>query len=78
MIGRLGRFRDELVGFLLVARAELLEDIDRTGIAVEVTKTGLVRCERCWTHRPDVGANGLCQKCVAALAATGKVPATGS
>jgi isoleucyl-tRNA synthetase len=78
VIERLGRFRDELVGFLLVARAELVEDVDSSGIRVEVTKTALVRCERCWTHRPDVGANGLCQKCVAALAATGKTAETSS
>jgi isoleucyl-tRNA synthetase len=76
VVARLERFRDELVGLLLVARAELVEDVDATGVAVQVSRTAFPRCERCWTHRPDVAADGasagLCGRCVTALAAAGR------
>jgi len=43
---------------------------------VEVGVTALAKCERCWTHRPDVAAEGarigLCAKCVGALEAAGR------
>ena len=70
VIARLGRFGDELVGFLLVARAELVEAAGSHELTVEVGKTALAKCERCWTHRPDV-AGGLCGRCLAALATRG-------
>ena len=70
-IARLERFRDELIGFLLVARAELVEDVDAGAPRVTVQKTALPRCERCWTHRPDVDASGVCGRCRALLASRG-------
>jgi isoleucyl-tRNA synthetase len=76
VVERLERFREELVGLLLVARAEVIEDVDAGGLTVEVTRSVLPRCDRCWTHRPDVAADGptagLCDRCVAALAAAGR------
>jgi isoleucyl-tRNA synthetase len=44
------------------------------GAAIEArgAKTTLAKCERCWTYRRDVGADGVCARCVAALAATGR------
>jgi isoleucyl-tRNA synthetase len=74
VIARLSRFGDELIGFLLVARAELVEAAGAHEMAVEVRKTSLPKCERCWTHRPDVGPDGLCSRCVRAVAARGVSP----
>ncbi|NOT32539.1 MAG: isoleucine--tRNA ligase [Candidatus Eisenbacteria bacterium] len=72
-IARLAQLGGELLGFLLVARAELIEDLDATDVRVEVQKTSLPRCERCWTHRPDVddtpGQAALCSRCNRVLAA---------
>jgi isoleucyl-tRNA synthetase len=77
IVERLGRYRDELVGFLMVARAELDEEAGRHDLAVEIRRTALPRCDRCWTHRPDVRPRDegamLCERCVAALAARGGV-----
>jgi len=74
VVQRLGRFRDELVGFLLVARAEIVEDVDAGAIRVMVHRTAFTKCERCWNHRPDVDTEGLCGRCRDALAKRG--PAT--
>jgi len=79
VVARLEHFREELVGLLLVARAEVVEDVDAVGIAVEVAQTAFPRCDRCWTHRPDVAPDGptagLCGRCVEALAAVGRTTA---
>ena len=73
---RLAPYHDELAGFLLVARATVRAAEDGAEPRVEVTRTALARCERCWTYRADVraegGAPGLCARCEAALAATGR------
>jgi isoleucyl-tRNA synthetase len=70
VVERLGRFRDELVGFLLVARAEIVEDVDAKQLTATVHPTTFKRCERCWTHRPDVDPSGLCARCRGVLART--------
>ena len=74
VVQRLGRFRDELVGFLLVARAEIVEDVDAGAIRVMVHRTAFTKCERYWNHRPDVDTEGPCGRCRDALAKRG--PAT--
>ena len=71
VVARLERFRDELVGFLLVARAEIVEDVDSAGLTVTVHPTAFKRCDRCWTHRPDVDPAGLCGRCREVLARLG-------
>ena len=73
---RLVAYGGELEGLLLVAgvgvgggRAVGAEP----AIGVKVTKTPHLKCERCWTYRPDVAPDGpergLCARCVAVLAA---------
>jgi isoleucyl-tRNA synthetase len=73
VVARLAHYRDELVSFLLVARAQVIEEGGRHVLGVEVTRTTLRKCERCWTHRPDVRADGpdagLCDRCTGVLAA---------
>ncbi len=76
LAARLQSYRDELAGFLLVARADVEEDAAAQETRAVVRRTPLPKCERCWTHRADVkrrsrGAS-LCDRCVAALAATGR------
>ena len=43
---------------------------------VGVMRTANRKCDRCWTHRPDVTAEGaragLCARCVTALQAAGR------
>jgi isoleucyl-tRNA synthetase len=72
-------YADELAGFLMVARATVTERDGASELGVEVTRTSYLKCERCWTYRPDVAASGehtgLCARCVAALAATGRTAA---
>ena len=72
VIARLARLGDERLGFLLVARADLVAG-ESPELAVEVRKTSLPKCERCWTHRPDI-SDGVCGRCTAALAARGAGP----
>jgi isoleucyl-tRNA synthetase len=71
VVARLERFRDELVGFLLVARAEIVEDVDAKELTATVHPTTFKRCDRCWTHRPDVDPAGLCARCRGVLARSG-------
>ena len=72
---RLAPYRPELAGFLLVASLTLKPGLEGAEPVASVLKTAFARCERCWTHRPDVATSGphagLCERCVAALAATG-------
>jgi len=79
-IDRFTPYRDELPGFLLVARLELRPGRDGQDPQVTVERTRYARCERCWTYRADVATDGasagLCARCVAVLATTGKT-ATG-
>ena len=69
---RLAPFRDELPGFLLVAAADVVEAPGAAGLEIEARRTDFLKCERCWTHRADVRAEGseprLCGRCVSALA----------
>ncbi len=41
------------------------------GIRVQVSRTDLSRCDRCWRHLPDVNAAGLCGRCDEAVAGQG-------
>ncbi|MBI3538746.1 MAG: isoleucine--tRNA ligase [Candidatus Eisenbacteria bacterium] len=70
-LARLEPYRDELPGFLLVARVTLATGADGREPEVQVARTALARCERCWTHRADVAADGpragLCARCRAVL-----------
>ena len=42
-----------------------------SAVSVEVKRTGLAKCDRCWTYREDVIAEGeragLCARCVEAM-----------
>ncbi len=66
-------YRDELGGFLMVARATLQAEPGLEDIRVEAAKTTWARCDRCWTHRQDVEAQAsgalLCARCVKVLEA---------
>ena len=83
-LDRLAPYHDELTGFLLVAGLSLRKGADGREPEVAVARTAYRRCERCWTHRPDVAGEGphagLCARCVAALAAADRpaVPRTGA
>ncbi len=69
---RLEPYRGELPGFLLVAQVTLDASGTAEGWQVEAAAADPARfrkCERCWMHREDVGANGLCARCTAVLAA---------
>lgn len=71
-IERLSAWSAELAGFLLVAKAELRAGAAGAAPAVEVRRTSLAKCERCWTYRDDVATDGerpgLCARCTGALA----------
>ena len=73
LLERYAPYADELQGFLIVARAGLEGGPDgaEPPIAVRVSRTARKKCERCWTYRDDVGADGLCARCIAALAGRG-------
>ena len=63
-------YREELAGFLMVARIEMVEG---PGAAASVVKTRWLRCARCWTHRADVaGEDGVCGRCERAMQETGR------
>ncbi|MCC6349914.1 MAG: isoleucine--tRNA ligase [Candidatus Eisenbacteria bacterium] len=70
---RLTAWREELASFLIVAGVELRPGAPGAEPVVEVRRTSLAKCERCWTFRSDVAAGGpgpaLCARCVEALAA---------
>ncbi len=74
-LARLRPYADGLPDLLLVAAVSLAEGSagDAT-YAVTVTRTAYGRCDRCWSHRADVGAAGVCGRCAGVLAATGKTP----
>jgi len=70
---RLAGYRDELSGFLIVARAEIIPDPAASEPSVEVRRTRWAKCERCWSYREDVREEGgVCGRCTAALAALTK------
>jgi isoleucyl-tRNA synthetase len=76
---RLSRYREELPAFLLAARVSLVSSSSSDGFTALATRTGLPRCDRCWTYRedvqPDAAGGRLCARCVAALQSA---PAAGS
>jgi hypothetical protein len=72
---RLAGYAAELPGLLLVAEAVL--DPPAGGAPAEPTFSVSAapadparyrKCERCWMHRDDVSADGLCGRCRDALA----------
>ncbi len=69
---RLAPYAGELESFLIVARAAVREGPAGCEPSVEVTRTSLGKCDRCWTYREDVEARtdgaALCSRCVEALA----------
>ena len=75
-VRRLAPYRDELTGFLIVARVQLVEGADGAPPQVSVGRTTAIRCDRCWTYRDDVASAGphagLCSRCDAALTAQGR------
>ena len=81
----LGRLEEELRFVLIVSRASILPPADAPEVAVKTEVEGLSltvsgsdhsKCERCWHHREDVGANpehpGLCLRCVNNVDAEGE------
>jgi isoleucyl-tRNA synthetase len=75
-IDRLAPYRDELPGFLLVASLALQPGRDGQDPQVAVERTRFARCERCWTYRADVAADGvppgLCGRCVGVMNTAGR------
>ena len=70
-IARLEPYRDELAGFLMVARGTLVADSGVSEMQIRAERTSWTRCERCWTHREDVeqraGGDPLCSRCLTVL-----------
>jgi isoleucyl-tRNA synthetase len=72
---RLAPYQAELESFLIVAKATLVEGAAGAEPTVEVVKSSLAKCDRCWTFRSDVAARGeaqLCSRCGEALTAQGR------
>ena len=69
--GLLYSVRNEIEEIFILSDLEITE-CETPG--VEVTKTSHFRCERCWRHRPEVGASAahptLCARCEEALPPT--------
>jgi len=80
----LNKLGDELRFVLITSQAKVLPLADAAdaaetevdGLKVSVVKTAAAKCERCWHHREDVGANaeheGLCGRCVENVAGEGE------
>jgi isoleucyl-tRNA synthetase len=82
----LDSYQAELPGFLLVAEVILEHDpaldarptrTDAPAAAFRVVAhpadtNRFRKCDRCWTHRADVGEAGLCARCAAVLVSTGR------
>ena len=74
-LARLAPYAAELEAFLIVAKATLREGAAGAEPVVEVTRSALAKCERCWTYRDDVTPRGeahLCSRCSEALTAQGR------
>ncbi len=81
---QLDQLGDELRFVLLTSKAAVAPQADATdaqatdveGLQVAVAKTAHEKCERCWHHREDVGANSeheaLCGRCVENVAGEGE------
>ena len=85
LLAELKELGDELRFALIVSRAEAhpLADAGKDaaatelpGFKVRVTPTAHPKCERCWHHRPDVGASPahptLCGRCIVNLEGPGE------
>ncbi len=59
-----------------LSAAENAEETDVAGLKVAVRKSSHTKCERCWHHRPDVGASSLhptiCLRCVSNVDGAGE------
>jgi isoleucyl-tRNA synthetase len=68
-------YGEELAGFMMVARAEVVGRQGAGELAIDVRRTSYSKCERCWTYREDVARDGartgLCARCAAVLDAAG-------
>jgi isoleucyl-tRNA synthetase len=67
----LGEYRSDLPTLLGVSQVELDQAFTATSeqtVQVRVEKAEGVKCERCWRFVPTVTADGICDRCVEALA----------
>jgi isoleucyl-tRNA synthetase len=75
-LDRFAPYRDELPAFLLVAGLALRPGRDGHDPQVAVERTRFARCERCWTYRAQLAADGanagLCGRCVGVMKTTGR------
>jgi isoleucyl-tRNA synthetase len=62
-----------------VSEAAGVEQTNVEGLLVKVTPASHAKCERCWHHREDVGANAqhsdLCGRCVTNVEGPGETRA---
>ena len=69
----LATYRDELPAMLGVSQVEIDEGFTEageqpSGVRVRVERAEGVKCDRCWRYVPVVSAEGICDRCVEALA----------
>jgi isoleucyl-tRNA synthetase len=67
----LGQYRDDLPTLFGVSQVELDQTLTadgEEGVRVRVDRADGVKCERCWRFVPSVNADGICGRCVEALA----------
>jgi isoleucyl-tRNA synthetase len=81
----LDKLGDELRFALITSTAQVSSDeppadavtTDIAGLKVLVTASAAAKCERCWHHRHDVGADsahpGICLRCVSNVAGVGEL-----
>ncbi len=69
----LGKYKDVLPELFIVSQVELSDAPGEKALAVaegakaEVLAASGNKCPRCWTFRPEVGAQELCRRCVEAV-----------
>jgi isoleucyl-tRNA synthetase len=71
----LANYRDELPAILGVSQVEIDEGFSEEGeqadgVRVRVERAEGVKCERCWRYVPAITTDGICDRCVEALADT--------
>jgi isoleucyl-tRNA synthetase len=67
----LAEYRDDLPTLFGVSQVELDHGFtasDEETVQVRVDRAEGVKCERCWRFVPDINADGICDRCVDALA----------